>query len=139
LGEQTGRKAARDEPKEREDNMIDFFIEGGWGMWPVLVFGMVTLGAAGRFMRKPETSQLKFVAAMALATAVATIHATWMNVSMVFKALSDPQRVPDADLTRTLFVGFMESTRPGTLSGTLLTLASLFVAIGFLRAQKKAA
>ena len=119
--------------------MIEFFMEGGWGMWPVLVFGMVTLGAAGRFMRNPETPQLKFVAAMALATAVMTIHATWMDVSMVFKALSDPQRVPDADLTRTLFVGLMESTRPGTLSGTLLTLASLFVAIGFLRAQKKAA
>ena len=139
MGVQTGRKAARSEPKEREDNMIEFFMEGGWGMWPVLVFGMVTLGAAGRFMRKPDTAQLKFVAAMALTTAVMTLHATWMDVSMVFKALSDPQRVPDAELTRTLFVGLMESTRPGSLSGTLLTLASMLVAIGFLRAQKKAA
>ena len=119
--------------------MIEFFIEGGWAMWPLLVLGMVTLGAAGRFMRNPETPQLKFVAAMALATGVMTLHATWMDVGMVFKTLSDPQRVPDAELTRTLFVGLMESTRPGTLAGTLLTLAALLVAVGFLRAQKKAA
>lgn len=116
--------------------MIELFMEGGWGMWPVLVFGMVTLGAAVRFTRKPEMSQLRFLAAMALTTLVSTIHATWMDVAMVFKFLEDPQRVPDADVTRTLFMGLKESSRPGLLSGILLTLACLLVAIGLLRAQK---
>lgn len=116
--------------------MIEFFREGGWGMWPILIFGMVTVGAALRFAQKPEDAQLKFLGAMGLTTLVTTVHATWTDVAAVMHTLSDPARVSDAELTRTLFVGLMESTRPGTLAGIMLTLACLLMAIGALRAQK---
>jgi hypothetical protein len=129
----------REKREDREVVMLEFFKEGGWGMWPVLIFGMVSLGAALRFARKPEMSQLKFIGAIVLTTLVCVIHATWTCVAMVFWYLEDPQRVPDAEMTRTLFVGLKESTRPGTLGGLLITLTCLLVAVGMLRAQRKGA
>jgi hypothetical protein len=117
--------------------MMEFFREGGWGMWPILIFGAVTVGAAVRFMQKPETGLLRFVAAMALTTLITTIHATWTCLAAVASFVEDPNRVADAEMTRTFFAGFKESTRPGTLGGLLLTLACLLVAIGMLRLRNK--
>jgi hypothetical protein len=106
-------------------------------MWPILIFGMVTVGAAIRFMQKPDMGQLRFAAAMAVTTLVSTIHATWTCVAAVASFVEDPARVAEAEITRTFFAGFKESTRPGTLGGLLLTLACLLVAIGMLRMRNK--
>ncbi|WP_437793276.1 hypothetical protein [Sorangium sp. So ce693] len=116
--------------------MFDFFVEGGWGMWPILVFGMVTVGAGLQFARRPEPGKLGFVAAMGLTTLVATIHATWIDLGAVFSALSDPAKVPDGELARVLIVGLKESTRPGSLGGLLLAIACLLSAVGVLRAGR---
>ncbi len=78
--------------------MFDFFVEGGWGMWPILVFGMVTVGAGLPVRPAARPGKLKFIAAMGLTTLVATIHATWIDLGAVFSYLSDPAKVPDARL-----------------------------------------
>lgn len=117
--------------------LLDFFREGGWAMWPILVFGMVTVGAAGRFAHRPDLKALRFIGSMAVLTVVTTFHGTLTCVGAVLSALSDEKRVADAELTRTFFAGFMESTRPSMLGGFLLMLACLFVAIGMLRIDKK--
>ncbi len=117
--------------------LLDAFREGGWGMWPVLIFGMVTLGAAARYARRPGIAQLRFIAAMWLTTLVTALHATWTCFAAVMRYLEDPARVPDAEVTRTLFVGLKESTRPGTLAGLLLSLSCMLVAIGLHRAQRE--
>lgn len=119
--------------------MLEFFREGGWAMWPILVFGMVTVGAAGRFAHKPDLKALRFIGSMAVLTLVTTFHGTLTCVGAVLAALSDEKRIPDAELTRTFFAGFMESTRPGMLGGFLLMLGCLFVAIGMLRSNTKQA
>ncbi|WP_437753317.1 hypothetical protein [Sorangium sp. So ce1389] len=116
--------------------MFDFFVEGGWGMWPILVFGMVTVGAGVQFARRPEPGKLRFIAAMGLTTLVATIHATWIALGAVFGYLEDPARVPDAELARVLIMGLKESTRPGSFGGLLLVLACLLSAVGVLRAGR---
>jgi Na+/H+ antiporter NhaC len=106
-------------------------------MWPVLVFGMVTLGAALRYAIKPETHQLKFLGAIALTTVVTSIHATWTCFAAVFAALGDRSLVSEADFTQVMAVGFKECTRVGTLGGLLLSLACLLFAIGVLRTPAK--
>ncbi|XXX74282.1 hypothetical protein WMF30_42220 [Sorangium sp. So ce134] len=116
--------------------MVEFFVEGGFGMWPILVFGMIAVGAALQFARRPELGKLRFIAAMGLTTLVATIHATWLALGSVFSYLSDPAKVPDGELARVLVVGLMESTRPGSLGGLLLMLACLLSAVGVLRAGR---
>lgn len=116
--------------------MIDFFVEGGFGMWPILALGMITVGAALQFARRPELVKLRFIAAMGLTTLVATVHATWIALGAVFSYLSDPAKVPDGELSRVLVVGLMESTRPGSFGGLLLALACLLSAVGVLRAGR---
>lgn len=117
--------------------MLDFFREGGWGMWPILVFGMVTVGAALRFARKPETGQIRFIAAMGLTTLVTTFHATWTDIAAVLGYLGQQEEMAEAQFRQILIVGLKESTRPGTLGGLLLMLACLLVAVGILRLGSK--
>jgi hypothetical protein len=116
--------------------VLDFFKEGGWGMWAILVFGLITLGAAIRFAARPERRQMGFLGAMSLTTVIATLNATWTDFGAVFNALSDEKRVPDAALTRTMWEGFKEATRPGAFGGGLLTIACLLFAVGMLRMNR---
>ena len=100
--------------------MLDFFREGGWGMWPILVFGMVTVGAALRFARKPETGQLRFIAAMGLTTLVTTFHATWTDIAAVLGYLGQQEEMAEAQFRQILVIGLKESRAgPGTLGGAL--------------------
>jgi hypothetical protein len=119
--------------------MLEFFIEGGWAMWPILIFGMVMVGAAVRFAQRPELGQLRFIKAMGLTTGMATVHATWLDVGSVFRFLEEPSRAPDAEFHRILVTGLKESTRPGSLGALLLMLGCLFVAVGLLRAGRAGA
>ena len=114
--------------------MSEFFHEGGWGMWPILVFGMVTLGAAGRFAWKPEVRQLGFLGAMTATTIGSMFNATWTDVAAVLQHLSERSPLSEEQYRTSLTAGLMESSRPGTLGGILLTLACLLVAVGALRA-----
>lgn len=120
--------------------MTEFFIEGGWGMWPVLVFGMVTLGAAGRFAWRAEIRQLAFLGAMTVTTFGSMFTATWTDMAAVFHNLSERSpSLSDEQFRAMMFGGLMESTRPATLGSVLLTLACLLVAVGALRANQSEA
>jgi hypothetical protein len=116
--------------------MVMFFKEGGWGMWAILLFGVILIGATIRFAAKPHRAQIPFVAAMGLTTVVSTVHATWTDFGAVFHTLSDEKRVPDAQMPRALMNGLMESTRPGSFGGALLTFACVIFAVGVLRMSK---
>lgn len=117
--------------------MVQMWIEGGWGMFPVLIFGLVTLYASGRYAVDGEPARLRFVAAMSIVLVAAMGHAMLTNVAAVFSFLQDPERAPDGELTRILFTGLMESTRPGALGGALLVLALVLVAVGVYRAGRR--
>jgi len=118
-------------------NPMQFMIEGGFGMWPVLVFGLFALGAAGRYAWRPEKGRLGFVVGMLITTFSAVIHATWTDVGAVFRFLESRDRASDAEFARILMEGLKESTRPGALGGMLITLALLIVSIGLHRAQSR--
>jgi hypothetical protein len=116
-------------------NPMQFMIEGGFGMWPVLVFGLFAIGGAGRYAWQPLARRLPFVGGMILTTASAVLHATWTALGSVFRYLESPERASDADFVRVLVEGLKESTRPGALGGMLITLALLVVCIGLHRAR----
>ena len=113
--------------------MLEFFKEGGWGMWPILILGLVTVGAAARFAFKPARDQIGFVGAMGLATLISIFHATWTDVGMVFGFIADHDPAPDTQLFRILAQGLKESTRPGAMGGSFLTFAAILLAVGVLR------
>lgn len=117
--------------------MMQLFVEGGWGMFPVLIFGLVTMYAAGRYAYDGEPVRLRFVVAMSVVLIVSMAHSMLTNVAAVFSYLQDPERAPDGELARILFTGLMESTRPGALGGALLVLALVLVAVGVYRSGRK--
>jgi hypothetical protein len=114
--------------------MARFFIEGGWGMYPVLVMGLVLVGAAVRYALDGEPIRLRFITALAVTLLCTMLHATWTCVAAVFgflQTVAPPERVP------TLMTGLMESTRPAALGGALLVLALTAVSIGAYRAGRR--
>lgn len=117
--------------------MIDFFREGGWGMYPVLVFGLVLLGSAGRYAWDLEPARLRFSVVMSLLVITASFHAMLTDVAQVFWYVQSPERAPDDVLARTVLQGLMESTRPGGLAGALVTLALVLIAIGVYRGGRR--
>jgi hypothetical protein len=117
-------------------NLWEFFVEGGWGMYPTLVLGLVTLVAAARFAWAPERRRLGFIAGMWATTLAQILHSTLTDFAAVFSALVHIAE-PD-DRVRVMFEGFKECTRPGILGGVFLILALLFVSIGLNRATQRA-
>jgi hypothetical protein len=113
--------------------MLQFWMEGGWGMFPVTAFGLVMIVAAGRFALDTELMRLRFISAMGVLLVTAMLHAMLTDVAAVFAFVADPARAPDAEFARTLCTGLMESTRPGALGGVLLVIALVLVAVGVSR------
>lgn len=114
-------------------SLVQFMSEGGFGMYPVLVVGFATLGASARYASSPARSRLPFIAALAGTTLISMFLGVWTNVGAVMSFLEDPARVPDAEVSRTLFQGLKEAGRPGTLGGALLTLAAIAICVGVSR------
>ena len=108
----------------------DFMREGGWGMYTVLLIGLVTLASATRYAIRPERLCLRFVAVLWLTLLAAVVHATVTDLAAVFRYFEDPARAPEAAMARTLLVGLKESTRPAALGGIFLTLVPLLAAVG---------
>lgn len=114
--------------------MVEFFKEGGFGMWAILFLGLGLLAAAGRFAAKPERRQLPFLGGMALTTVFATLYALSTDLGAVFGAVADPDKFPQDQMARVLLQGLKESSRPVTFGTLILTVASLLVAAGLARA-----
>jgi len=111
----------------------EFMREGGWGMYPVLLLGVVALASAIRYAIRPERLCLRFVSILWLTLLVVIVHATVLDVAAVFRYLEDPARAPDAQMARLLVTGLKESSRPAALGGIFLTLVSLAAAAGVYR------
>lgn len=117
--------------------MLEFFREGGWGMAPVLVFGLVMLVAATRYAWDLERARLRFVVAMAVLLMCTMGHAMLTNLAAVCWFASDPVRTPEGQLGRVVLTGLMESTRPGVLGGVFMTLSLVMVAAGVHRDERR--
>jgi len=82
---------------------------------------------------RSEPARLRFIGALAPALTVTMVHATWTCFAAVFQYLQQAQNAPFA---KTLMTGLMESTRPATLGGALLTIALILVAVGTYRSSQ---
>ena len=114
-------------------SFTEFMREGGWGMWPILLLGLVTLASAIRYAIRPEPLCVRFIAALWLTLLVAIVHASITDLGAVFHFFEDPARAPDGQIPRLLLVGLKESTRPAALGGIFLTLVPLLAAVGIFR------
>jgi hypothetical protein len=113
-------------------SFVEFMVEGGWGMWPVLLFGATCLGGGLRFAVRPDRRWLAFTGAMWLTVVTTIAHAIVTDVGAVLRFLATSAQ---EHTTQILFQGLRESLRPAALGGFFLTLAALAVAVGAYRAR----
>lgn len=112
--------------------MLRFMAEGGATMWGVLVLGLVALGAAVRFVRRPEPGALAPIRALGWAVAGLMVAGTLVNVATVTRAAGERTQAGEAALPVLLF-GAAEAVAPLVLGSTLLALTAFVCALGLRR------
>ena len=119
--------------------MLEFFREGGFGMFPVVALGVVMMVAAGRYAADPRIPRLHFVMGVGATLTVAAVGAFITNLAMVMWYLEDRVRAPDAEFARLLVTGLKESSRPAALAGLLMFLALVITCVGLHKATLREA
>jgi hypothetical protein len=54
--------------------MRDFFVEGGWSIYPVLLVGLILLASSGRYAIDLEPIRSRFIAALSLSLGVSWLR-----------------------------------------------------------------
>lgn len=107
------------------------FHEGGWPMYPILVFGLLLLVAAGRYALRPEQRQLPLLRSLGYVNLVGGLLGTTLGV---IHTLSWMSVVPLEKVVQTALLGLGESLNNIALSLWMLFLAGILATIGALRA-----
>src|SRR5215510_6913893 len=124
-------RAATDQGRSEDMRFWHFLQEGGWGMWFVLAFGLVTLAAAAGFALSPASARLPAVRSFSRATAFAVLSCVSVNLARVGYVVSNiPKFRDDPRMYLTVLEGISESLAPATLGFALLSFAWMLVAIG---------
>jgi hypothetical protein len=112
--------------------MKDFFLEGGVGMFPTVLFGFIALAFAARdAMRRGPRGSLIIAFLLALTASCAVLG---FSVGLI-ATVSAVQSLPDS--TWKLFAqGLSESTNNLVLGSLLVVPAALLAAVGAFRAPR---
>ncbi|HXU65068.1 MAG TPA: hypothetical protein VN962_25390 [Polyangia bacterium] len=119
--------------------MLDLLREGGVPMFFVVVFGVLTLSAAGLFAARGDRRRLGFIGALGLATALSVAGAVCADLAAVGHhglAMCAPQHL---DPLTCLLLGMAESMAPAIIGFTVLSLAAMLTAVGMSRTARAAA
>lgn len=127
---------------EAMDRLWDNWRDGGWGMWSVLVFGVLALVGAARFAWRGEHALTGFVRWMALTTGASAVLGFLVGMHKVLDAAigNHPKFVPPTDATELaafrvliLLEGTKEASNCLSFALIFITLICLLVAIGYRR------
>jgi hypothetical protein len=103
-------------------------------MWFLLAFGVLTLVGAARFAAQPEFTRLRLVVTLGITTWFATLTAVSAALAEVGHHVPEYVALhPALSLSAVLLQGAAESMAPAILGFTVLSLATLVVALGFHR------
>jgi hypothetical protein len=114
--------------------MVEFMRAGGWPMWVVLLYGLITLVAAGFFAARPEEPKIAFIRAMSTATVFAVLGGVASCLGAVMANIpNNPEFAKSPELHLIIMVGFGESLAPAILGFVLLSLVWVVTAAGVRR------
>src|SRR5262245_46726398 len=110
---------------------LHFMGEGGWGMWFVLCFGLITLAAAIGFARRPRPEAEQAVRSFSRATTFSIISTVCLDLAAVGSKVPNlPAFANHPKIHFVIMEGISESLAPAILGCTLLGFAWLVVAVG---------
>src|SRR5688572_6257394 len=119
------------------DRLWENWQDGGWGMWPILVFGLLAVIAAARFAWRGEHDLTAFVRWMLATTGSSALLGFSVDMHAVFNFIRREQPPEVAQVTdwriRVLFEGTKEASNTLSLGFILITLTCLLLAIGYRR------
>lgn len=103
-------------------------------MWVVLIYGLVTLVAAGFFAARPEEAKIAFIRAMSTATVFATLGGVASCLGAVFAHIPNNEELAKSPkLHLIVMVGIGESLAPAILGFVILSLVWVVTAAGVRR------
>ena len=119
------------------DRLWQNWQDGGWGMWPILVFGVLAIIAAARFAWRGEHDLTAFVRWMLATTGSSALLGFSSAMHAVFNFLRKEEPAEVAHVAdwriRILFEGTKEASNCLSLGLVLITLSCLLLAIGYRR------
>jgi hypothetical protein len=114
--------------------MSDFFRAGGFPMWFVLVFGLIALGAAAAFARRPDPRRVDAIKALTWATLFSVGAGIVADIAAVgSKVPQNPEWANSPKIHLVIMEGISESMSPGILGFALLSLTWMVMAVGHRR------
>ncbi|HTA88382.1 MAG TPA: hypothetical protein VK745_02360 [Polyangiaceae bacterium] len=117
--------------------MLTLFEEGGFPMWFLLAFSVLTLLSAARFATRPHASRLRLATALGVATLFTTLTAICADLAQVGHELPGYlERHRELPLSSAILQGVAESMSPAIVGFTVLSLSALVLALGFYREAK---
>jgi hypothetical protein len=119
------------------DRLWQNWQDGGWGMWPILVFGVLSVIGAARFAWRGEHDLTGFVRWMLVTTGSSALLGFSSGMQAVFNYLRREEPAEVAKVAdwriRILFEGTKEASNCLSFGLLLITLSCLLLAIGFRR------
>ena len=113
---------------------MDFMRAGGFGIWIVLLFGLLAVVSAVRFARGPEPRHLRVLVALSWATGFGILSTVSGNLAMVmWRVPQHPEWSKSPDLPLIVMTGIGEALTPAILGFTLLGVTWLLTAVGYRR------
>lgn len=118
--------------------MKDWFMAGGFGMFPILAVGAFAIGVGARAAMAPTVKRISLLRALISLTVLCSLFAFGTNLWAVNVHLSDPAFLKSAgiaagDLAFTGIIGVTESGQALTLGGLLASIAGVLAAVAAFR------
>ncbi|HEX3775023.1 MAG TPA: hypothetical protein VHV51_11200 [Polyangiaceae bacterium] len=114
--------------------MLTLIQEGGFPMWFLLAFSLLTLISGARFASAPNSTRLQAALALGVATLFTTLTAICADLAEVgHNATSYLARHPEESLSSVILQGIAEALSPAILGFTVLALSALIIALGCYR------
>ncbi len=117
--------------------MIEFFRDGGWSMFVILLFGALSLATGAYYAARPDARHEGFLKWMSWATLWSTLAGVASDFGATFKATTQIEN--DSERGRIVLEGLAESMSPLVMGFVLLSLAAFLAAIGRRRLDAKKA
>ena len=111
--------------------MMEFMREGGFPIWIVLLFGLITLGVSALFLFRPTERRLALMRGLSSATTFSVLAAVCACLAAVMhKVPGTPEWAKSPEVHLIVMTGIGESLAPAILGFTMLSLAWLMAALG---------
>lgn len=110
-----------------------FFMEGGFGMWPTLLFGTLALALALRYAVKPKAELFPLVTGLGAAALLAGCLGMVMGLKATASAVAGHPELEAPG--RLALAGFSESANNLVLALVLCTLVVLTLGVGAYRSR----